>query len=362
MAGSMAGLKDVARLAGVSVSTVSNVINGRHQKMSPKTLERVEKAIADLSYTPNAAARQLKSGLARALGLIVPSVANPFWGHVSHLIEKKALEHGYQVLICNGERDPEVEASYVESLYGSSVRGVILGSSPVSFDHLKLPAERGMKIAAFDRQTRGAKGVVACSVTVDQEKGSRLATRHLIGLGHRRIGFISGPLGTASRNARLLGMRSELERAGIALDDELLWLGRVAKNFGDSEAAELGRRGIRDLMTLDDPPTAIFAVNDMYAIGACSGAVDLGYRVPDDLSVVGFDDIFLSPIMKPALTTVRQPVEDMAAIIVEKLIGTLEKNVGGDEPHVSLQPELIVRASTAPPAMKSNKMTGGISR
>lgn len=203
-----------------------------------------------------------------------------------------------------------------------------------------------MKIAAFDRQTRGAQGVVACSVTIDQEMGARLATRHLIGLGHRRIGFISGPLGTASRTARLKGMCSELERAGITPEDALLWLGRSARNFGDSEAAELGRIAIRELMTLDDPPTA---VNDMYALGACSGAFDLGYRVPEDLSVVGFDDIFLAEIMQPPLTTIRQPVEDMSDIIVRKLVETVENDAELDTPHISLRPELVVRASTAPP-------------
>jgi DNA-binding LacI/PurR family transcriptional regulator len=349
MAGPKAGIRDVARRAGVSVSTVSNVINGRHGKMAAATLERVERAIADLAYTPNAAARQLKSGQARTLGLIVPSVANPFWGNVSHLIEKKALALGYQVLICNGERDPEVEASYIESLHSSSVRGVILGSSPVSFDHLRGHVERGMKIAAFDRRTEGADSVVACSVSVDQEQGARLATRHLVGLGHRRIGLISGPLGTASRTARLRGMQTELERAGIALDAELLWLGREMTNFGDSEGAELGRAAIRELMTLDDPPTAVFTINDMYAIGACSGAIDLGYRVPEDLSVVGFDDILFAAVVQPALTTIRQPVEEMADVVVRNLVATLEEGEVAT-PHVSLRPELVLRASTAPPA------------
>lgn len=322
----MSGMKDVARLAGVSVSTVSNVVNGRHQKMAPETLERVEKAINDLKYTPNAAARQLKSGLAKTLGLIVPSVANPFWGNTSQLIEKQALQLGYQVLICNAERNPELEAQYIESLHGSSVRGVILGSSPVSFDHLRDHAAKGMKIAAFDRKTKGAQGVVACSVSIDQEMGARLATRHLIGLGHRRIGFISGPLGTSSRVSRLRGMQGELQRAGIDPDDALLWLGQGAHDFGDSQAAELGRQGIRELLTLPTPPTAVFTVNDMYALGACSGAHDLGYRVPDDLSVVGFDNIVFSEVMQPPLTTIHQPVQDMARIIVRKLVEILEND------------------------------------
>lgn len=345
----MAGIKDVATRAGVSVSTVSNVINGRHAKMSSETLERVQQAITELKYTPNTAARQLKSGQSRMIGLIVPSVANPFWGNVSQLVESEALKRGYQVLICNAERNPVLEAEYLTSLHGSSIRGVILGSSPVSFDHVREHAENGMCIAAFDRKTRGAQGVVSCSVSIDQVLGARLATRHLIGLGHRRIAFISGPIGTSSRTARLEGMRGEIEKAGLPMDDELIWIAPSAAGFGDSMAAEIGRQGIRELLTLDDPPTAVFTINDMYAIGALSGARDLGYRVPEDLSLVGFDDIFMAELMQPPLTTVRQPVGRMSQLIVARLIDTLEAKDDITEPFVELSPELVVRTSTAAP-------------
>lgn len=345
----MAGIKDVAKKAGVSVSTVSNVINGRHAKMRAETLKRVETAIAELNYSPNAVARQLQSGQIKTLGLIVPSVANPFWGNVSQLIEKEAQKRGYQLLICNAERDPAMESEYLTSMYNSSVRGVILGSSPVTFDHLRDRVDKGMHIAAFDRKTKGAQGAVSCSVSVDQGLGSRLATRHLIGLGHKRIGFISGPIGTSSRTSRLDGMRSAIEKAGLEFHEELVWLAPEVVGFGDSQAAELGRTGIRELMTMDTPPTAVFTVNDMYAIGACSGARELGYRVPEDLSVVGFDDVFIAKVMEPPLTTVRQPVEQMSAMVVAKLIETLEAEGDVTDPHIELRPELIVRASTAPP-------------
>lgn len=345
----MAGIKDVATRAGVSVSTVSNVINGRHAKMRPETLRRVQSAIAELKYTPSAVARQLQSGHIRTLGLIVPSVANPFWGNVSQLIEKEAQKRGYQLLICNAERDPEMEAEYLSSLYDSSIRGVILGSSPVTFGHLRDHVEKGMHIAAFDRKTHGAEGAVSCSVSVDQGLGSRLATRHLIGLGHKRIGFISGPIGTSSRISRLDGMRASIESAGLEFHEELIWLAPDVLGFGDSQAAEIGRTGIRELLTLDNPPTAVFTVNDMYAIGACAGARELGFRVPEDLSVVGFDDVIISKVIEPPLTTVRQPVEQMSELVVAKLIETLETEGAITEPHVELRPELIVRASTAAP-------------
>ena len=138
-----------------------------------------------------------------------------------------------------------------------------------------------------------------------------------------------------------------VQKAGLRIDDDLIWLAPNAVDFGDSHAAELGRIGIRELLTLDDPPTAVFTVNDMYAIGACSGARELGFRIPEDLSVVGFDDIMIAKVMEPPLTTVRQPVEQMAEMIVARLIGILEATEELEDPHVVLRPELIVRSSSA---------------
>ncbi|MEO1017258.1 MAG: LacI family DNA-binding transcriptional regulator [Pseudomonadota bacterium] len=327
---------------------MSNVINRRHQKMSAETKQRVLEVIEALKYTPNGVARQLKSGLNRTIGLIVPSVANPFWGAVSLHIERAAMQYGHKILVCNAERDPEREANYARSLLSSSVRGVILGSSPISFDHFGDLAERGLKIAAFDRQTQGAEAVVSCSVSVDQGLGGQLAGQHLLGLGHRRIAFVSGPIKTSSRIGRLDGLKSALERVGLEIDERLIWQGTNVRGFGDAEGAELGRVAIRELLSEDVRPTAVFAVNDMYALGAYAGARDLGYRVPEDLSIVGFDNIALSAIMQPALTTIEQPLPVMAEIIVAALIGQIEGSTQEAEPaHVDIKPELIVRASTA---------------
>lgn len=350
------GIKDVATAAGVSAGTVSNVINGRNQRVSTLTRDRVLRAIEELNYTPNSAARQLKSGRSQTIGLIVPSVANPFWGMVSHRVERAALTYGYGVLVCNAERDPEVEAHYAESMLSSSVRGVIFGSSPVSFDHLRQLADRGLRIAAFDRRSRGATGVVACSVSVDQEMGGQFAGRHLIGLGHKRIGFVSGPIRTNSRIGRLAGLRQAVENAGLDLAPHHVWQGTIQPGFGDAEGAELGRIAVRELLAAPDPPTAIFTANDMYALGAYAGARDIGASVPEDLSIVGFDDIVFADIMQPALTTIRQPAARMADIIVRALVHSLEGDIRDDmeapEPHTGITPELVVRASTAAPRSK----------
>ena len=349
----MVGIHDVARVAGVSASTVSNVLNGRDNRMRAETKARVLAAISELRYMPNVVARQLKSGQNRTIGLIVPSVANPFWGALAYRIEHAAKSFGYKVLMCNAERDPMVEARYAETLLGSGVRGVILSSSPLTLEHLRDLVERGLVVAAFDRRSQGAESVIACSVSIDQEFGSRLAAQHLIGLGHRRIAFLSGPIGTSSRIGRRNGLKAALARAGLELDPDMIWSGGGIVGYGDAEGAELGRIGIRELLSHNDPPTGILAVNDMYALGAYAGARDLGFRVPEDLSVVGFDDISLADIVQPALTTVRQPLPAMASAAVEGLIHLLEgKDLPKEKAHVSATPELIVRASTAPPRQR----------
>jgi DNA-binding LacI/PurR family transcriptional regulator len=328
---------------------VSNVINGRHERMRVETRDRVLQVIRELNYTPNVVARQLKSGHIRTIGLIVPSVANPFWGSVAHHVERAAIALGYQLLICNAERDPAAETRYAESLLGSGVRGVILASSPLSFEHLQGLAERGLRIAAFDRSSRDAVGIVACSVSVDQALGGMLAGQHLIGLGHRRIAMVSGAIRTNNRVGRLNGLKAAMARAGLELPDDMIWQGGGAGGFGDTESAEFGRIGVRELLSHHQPPTAIAAINDMYALGAYAGARDLGYRIPQDLSIVGFDDIVLSDIVQPPLTTVRQPVAVMAETAVRSLALVLEdKPLEPGKAHIDIKPQLIVRGSTAP--------------
>lgn len=341
---------DVARLAKVSPSTVSNVLNGRLDRMRPETTERVLKAMEQLGYTPNQLARQLKTGNVPMIGLIVPSVANPFWGAVARNVEEAAQSLSYQLLLCNAERDQEREQRYAEAMWASGIRGVIFGSSPLSFNHLVPLAQRGLQVVAFDRQSQSADQVVVDSVGVDNVLGARLAVSHLLTQGHRRIGFLSGPIRTVSRLDRLAGYQAALKDAGVEPDTALIWEGASASAFGDTEGAELGRAGARALLSRPDRPTALFTVNDMYAFGAYAGARDLGLRVPEDVSVVGFDDLVpLAEISVPTLTTVRQPLPQMMRAAVELLIGRLSKARIGPPTHVVIEPELIVRASTAHP-------------
>ncbi len=339
-------IHDVARLADVSPSTVSNLLNGRHHRMRPATKVRIEQAIDRLGYTPSRLARQLKSGYAPIIGLIVPSVANTFWGGMARAVEETALAHGYRVLLGNGERNLDRELAYAEEMWAQGIRGIIFGSSPLSLAHLLGLVKRGLRIVAFDRQTQRGDELDIDSVAIDNVRGAQLATEHLIALGHRRIGFISGPIRTVSRVDRLDGYRTALADAGIRFDRQLVWEGAETGGFGDIEGAQLGRKGAHDLLSLPERPTALFTINDMYALGAYAGARDLGLRVPDMVSIVGFDDIVLADIVDPPLTTVRQPLPEMTRVAVERLIGYLEKTTGEAAMHLSVEPALIVRGST----------------
>jgi DNA-binding LacI/PurR family transcriptional regulator len=279
-------------------------------------------------------------------------VANPFWGSFVQCVEEAALSHGFQVLLGNGGRDPERELLYAESLWAHGVRGIIFGSSPISLNHVLKLVERGIRIVVFDRSVRDTDPAAQSgidSVSIDNVAGGYQATKHLLDLGHRKIGFLSGPLRTASRLERLEGYRNALNDAGIQHDKSLVWAGTRDHSIGDVEGADIGREGARAFLHGPTPPTALVTINDLYALGAYAGARDLGLSIPEDVSVIGFDDISMAAIAHPPLTTIRQPLSEMMDIAVRTLIGRLAGTHIGSSEHVTVPTELIVRGSTAAP-------------
>lgn len=348
----MAGVTiyQVARHAGVSPSTVSNLLNDRPGRMLPATRQRVERAIRDLGYQPNRAARQLRTGRTRVIGLIVPSVANPFWGTLAQHLEAAAVAAGYRVLLCNSERDPDRERGYVDELWADGIRGIVLCSSLPSLEHLMPLVEHGLAIVAFDRTAQAGDPAGLVNISIDNVIGTALATRHLLDLGHRRLAFVSGALGSINRRERHRGFRDALSDAGFDPETGVVWSGAVAGRYGDRDVAELGRTAAHELLAAADPPTGILAINDMCALGVCAGVRDTGRIVGRDVSVVGFDDIDLANLADPPLTTIRQPLPDMAVAAFEQLRARLEGAAGaGQGRSVHMRPELIVRASTAAP-------------
>jgi DNA-binding LacI/PurR family transcriptional regulator len=347
-------IHQVAAEAGVSPSTVSNVLNGRSERMLPQTRERVEQAIARLGYRPNGPARQLRTGRSQVVGLVVPSVANPFWGTFARHLEAAALQAGYRVLLCNSEREPERERDYLEELWADGVRGVVLCSSLPSLDHVLPLVERGLALVAFDRTAQAGDPPSLVNISVDNAVGVELATRHLLQLGHRRLAFISGSLRSVNRRARFRGFEAALDEYGLAVDDALVWSGGAEDHYGDLDFPELGRAAARELLAGRRPPTAIVAINDMCALGVSASARDAGMRVGTDLSVVGFDDIVLADLATPPLTTVRQPLPAMADAAFAHLRSAVERSGNGSGPAAApgaslmMRPELIIRSSTGP--------------
>lgn len=321
--------------------------------MRSLTRKRIVRAIEELGYTPNLAARQLKLGHAAAIGIIVPSLTYPFFGYFARLVENVALSHGYQVLLANTDRDPRREKQVAEELWGFGVRGLIFGSSLLTISHLESLIDKGLHVVAFDRPHQPADRVRIDSVGVDNKQVTRLLCKHLLSLGHKRIGFVSGPLRTVSRLGRLQGYRTTLLEENIGIDPDLIWEGE-SKNFGDTSAIDLGRQGAHELLSLPEPPTAFVAINYQFAFGIYAGARDLGLSIPYDISVAGIDDSMIGDIVLPTLTIVEQPMERIAQLAVERLVARL-KNVDISGPDQQLlPPKLMVRNSTGPVRKSGN--------
>jgi DNA-binding LacI/PurR family transcriptional regulator len=340
-------IQDVAALAGTSVSTVSNLLNGRPDRMRPDTVQRIESAIAELGYRPSWAARQLKTGFTPVIGLLVPSVSNPSHAGMARAVEIAAQKRGFQVVLGNSLRDPARERQYAEDFFSFGIRGVIAGSSPLDLHHLADLATRGLSVVAFDVVASAETDEPAIdTVSMDNFRAGHLATKHLLELGHRRIGYVSGATPTMSRRARLDGYVAALAEAGMNADPELVAAEGGVAGYDDTHAAENGRAAAHRLLELKNPPTALVGLNDMHAIGACAAVRERGGRVPADVSVVGIDDITLSELFNPPLTTVRHPVDELSEAAVDLLIKRVTGASAEPPRHIVMEPSMVVRAST----------------
>ncbi len=296
----MATIHDVARRARVSASTVSHVVNGTRY-VSEATRARVEDAIAALGFRPNALARSLRRGKSHTLGLILPDSANPFFAEMGRELQTSAFEAGFSVVLCNTENDREKERLYLNVLVRNQVDGILLVATGDRSHFLDGTLGNRLPLVTLDREaTRpGLDSVIA-----DHLSGGLLATRHLLALGHRRIACIAGPARLSSSEQRLAGWRKALAEAGVRPTDDLVHHGDFHPESGWAAA----RRFLRGA----PPPTAVLACNDLMAFGVLRAADELGRSVPEDLAVVGYDDIELSRYTVPPLSTVAQPKREMA--------------------------------------------------
>jgi len=337
-------ITDVARLAGVSPATVSNVINGRHERMSGDTFERVREVVEQLGFRPNAMARQLKTGNLPMLGLLVPSIANPFFGSLAREVEEAARKRGYGLLLCNSRRDAERELEYADALLAQGVRGVILGAALRAQEHLPKLRERGLAVLGFDRHDADGAPTID-TVSIDNFKAAYLATKHLCGLRHRSLVYVTGALTSANRVARLEGFQAACAKHGVQAEVREI---EAAKLFSDEEMAQGGKVAGERLVAEGHPATGVVAMNDMAAIGAIAGLHAGGRVVPTQMSVIGIDDVFLAAYCLPGLSTVHQPLPEMAESAVAQLIA----RIGDPQLPISqklFQPKLMLRGSTAKP-------------
>ncbi|MES2249885.1 LacI family DNA-binding transcriptional regulator [Variovorax sp. KBS0712] len=333
----MATIKDVALQAGVSVTTVSHVVNDtRH--VSAKVRERVELAIRELGYVPNAMARSLKSNTTSTLGMLIPNSSNPYFAEIVRIVEDRCFGAGYTLVLCNTDDEPRRQSVYLQVLAERRIDGLIVVSTGADEDDSLATQLRGLRIPTVlvDREIADP----ACDlVETAHMQGGLLAVRHLLSLGHKRIACIGGPLGVTSSEQRIEGWRMALAETGSAPNaDALLWRGGFT--------SQGGYEAMHAILRTEQKPSAVFVCNDLMAIGALRAAHESGVRVPDELSIVGFDDIELSAYTSPPLTTVAQPKERIGALAVDMLL----ERMGGkrrDARKVVLQPELRVRASTA---------------
>lgn len=334
----MATIKDVAREADVSVSTVSHVVNGTRY-VAPETAERVRAAVERLGYAPSGVARALKGNRTQSIGMVVTSSTNPFFAALIHSVESACFARGYSLILCNSEDDREKLYAYLATLRMKRIDAlVVLTANQEPGLPAELAAAAGVPTVVLDTEDAGP----ATAVADDSYAGGGLAARHLAEAGFRRIACISGPARHPRSAERMAGLLAGLDAAGLALDPALHVVADLTIAGGSAAMAHL----------LDRPegerPDAVFCFNDMMAMGALCAAHERGLTVPDDVSVMGYDDVELAAYMAPPLTTIHQPVPELGARAAGLLIDHLD--AGAPLPRVvKLEPRLVERRSVGRP-------------
>lgn len=333
-------IRDVAQRAGVSKSTVSKLLTGTPYVSAPAR-SAIESAIEELGYEPNSAARSLTTGRTGFVGVVVASVLNPFYTQLVHAIDEEAARLGYAIMLASADRDPDREQRIVQGLAQRGVDGLLFASTYAA-DREVIALQGGG--TPFVLASRHLTDVDVDYVIVDSFRGARMAVDHLLELGHRRIGHIGGPGRVLQMRERRAGHVAALADAGIAADDDLL----VQSTQTSMEA---GRAGLARLLDLPARrrPTAVFTATDFLAMGVLLEARARGVGVPGDLSLVGFDNVYVGELADPPLTTIDSRITELGRRATRLLVDRITRTGDPAPRHDVLQPDLVVRASTAPP-------------
>lgn len=333
-----AKLRDVAALAGVSVGTVSNVLN-RPDRVRAETRRRVEAAIAQLGFVRNESARQLRAGSSRLLAFVLPDITNPFFADLSRHVQGGARAAGLALILCDSDSDRNVEDDYLLLLLRQRVFGVLITAIDYGSPRLAELASRGISVVLVDKAR--AEDMDVCTVGVDDVAGGRLAATHLIDEGHTRIAFVGTPQILPQVSERFGGALEAVQAAGLP---------REALIVIDTErlTVEQGRVAGQRLLGIptSERPTAAFCANDVLALGLLQEMTAQGLIVPDDLAIVGYDDILLAGSAAVPLTSVRQPRDQLGARAVDLIISETTEGEDHQHQHLVFAPQLVVRASS----------------
>lgn len=329
-------IKDIAKRAGVSPATVSNVINNT-RPVSPKLTQRVLKAVERMGYTPNGIARSLRQKHSNMVGLIVPSNSNPFFAEIAEGVEDAGFQAGYSVILCNSNGSPERETTYLDLMWSKRVDGIIMISDIADPNTLRSLVKRGMPMVRIGREP--TDDLAMDTIRIDNQRVGYIATRHLIELGHREIACITSPDPQSSGYQRLYGYKQALEEAGLNYRPELLQPGNYRIDGGESAASAL--------LEQNHPFSAVLACNDATAIGAMRHFRRNGLLVPDAISVIGVDDITLASYVDPPLTTVAVPKCSMGVQALNFLVERITGAYSQEPRDIVLDTSLVVRHSCA---------------
>ena len=325
-------LRDVAKAAKVSVGTVSNVLN-RPEVVAPGTLARVQGTIKDLGFVPNGFARHLRSGHSRTLGLIVPDVANPFFTEVARGVEDAASKRDYAVFLCNSDESASKEDRYINVLIEQQVRGVLITPTDVKSDRLDAMRDRGIAVALVDREIKGRK---QCSVSVDDVHGGQLGIEYLTGLGHTDIAWVCGPDSIPQVADRGAGVAKAAKFAGAKVETIRVSLMNTTQ----------GEEAAKKILALKTTPTAIFCANDLVALGVMRTLRENKFKIPEQVSVLGYDDIEFAASAAVPLSSISQPAYQMGVTAADLLLNECEEADTHEHQQIRFQPQLVERAST----------------
>jgi LacI family transcriptional regulator/LacI family repressor for deo operon, udp, cdd, tsx, nupC, and nupG len=334
----MSTLKEVAKKANVSITTVSRVINDP-EKVNTETRERVREAMEALNFQPNRVAQRLRGnkGRSRLLGLIIPDIQNQFYSSIVRGIEDMSYGKDYAIILCNTDENPEKEKFYLDVLKSESVDGIILPPIRQNGNLIRELLEAKIPVICFDRKLSSES---IDTVIVDNEMGGYMAASHLLEAGHKKIAVITSSLQFTSFEDRLRGYENALVDSGIEINEKLI-------KKGDHRKSETGKMLTLQLLDQNPKPTAIFVLNNQMALGAIEAINERKLKIPDDISIVGFDDIQWARVISPSITVIRQPAYEMGRRIAELFFQKV-KDPEREPVQIILQPKLIVRQSTAP--------------